>query len=62
MGGGSVFHLYLHLAVTRVHVVELLHTRGTGIQFLFRIKFLIDMEQLSVSAQEETEFTQTHIH
>ena len=29
MGCAGLFHLYLHLTVARIHIVELLHARGT---------------------------------
>ena len=55
MGRGSLLHLNLHLTVAWVHVVELLHARGTGVEFFFRIEFLVDMEQFAAAAQEEAQ-------
>ena len=51
----GLLHLDLHLTVAWVHVVELLHARGTGVEFFFRIEFLIDMEQFAAAAQEEAQ-------
>ena len=61
VGGGGMFHLYLHLAVAGVHVVELLHARGTGVGLLFRVELLVDMEQLSVATQEEAQGIETGV-
>ena len=55
MGRGGLFHLYLYLAVGGIHVVELLHTRGACIQLFLSVELLVDVEDLSVAAQEEAE-------
>ena len=55
MGCGRLFHLNLHLAVGRVHVVELLHARGSGVLLLLSIESLVDVEYLSVTAQEQSQ-------
>ena len=53
MSCGSNFHLNLYLTVTRIHVVELLDTRSPGIRFFLRIEFLVDVEELTFTTQEE---------
>ena len=55
MGCGSLLHLDLHFAIAWIHVVELLHARCTHISFLFGIEFLVDVENLPMTAQEESE-------
>ena len=55
MGRSCLFHLYLYLTVTRIDIVELLHSRGSRISLFLRIEFLADMEKLSVATQEESE-------
>ena len=49
MGRSCMLHLYLHLTVTGVHIVELLHTRGPQVGFRFSIQTLVDMEQLTLT-------------
>ena len=55
MGRGSQFHLYLHLAIGGVDVVELFDARGTGVEFFLSIEALVDVENLSVATQEEAQ-------
>ena len=55
MGCGSLFHLDLHFTIARIHVVELLHARCTRISLLFGIELLVDVENLPMTAQEESE-------
>ena len=55
MGRSCMLHLYLHLAVTGVHIVELLHTRGPQVGFLFGIQTLVDMEQLTLTTQKQAQ-------
>ena len=55
MGRGYLFHFYLYLAIGRVHVIELFHTRSSRIGFFFRIEALVDVENLSVATQEQAE-------
>ena len=50
MGCCSLFHLDLYLTVSWVHVVKLLHTRGTGVGLFLGIEFLVDVEDASVTA------------
>ena len=45
-----MLHLDLHLAVARVHIVELLDARGAEIGLFLGIQFLVDVEQLPVAA------------
>ena len=53
MDGRGLFHLDLYLTVTWVHVVKLLHARGTRVGLFLGIEFLVDVEDTSVPAQEE---------
>ena len=55
MGRSRRFHLYLHLAVGRVHVVKLLHAAGPQVAFLFSIEVFVQMEQAAVAAQEQSQ-------
>ena len=55
MGCGGILHLYLHLAIAGIHIVELLHARGPCVGLLFGIELLVDMEDLSVTAQKESQ-------
>jgi hypothetical protein len=50
-----MFHLYLNLTVTRVDIVELFHSRGSEVGLFLSIETLVDMEYLSLTAQEESE-------
>ena len=61
MGCCSLFHLDLHLTVSWVHVVKLLHTRGTGVGLFLGIEFLVDVEDASVTAQEEAQGIETRM-
>ena len=55
MGCSCLFHLYLHLTVAWVHIVELLHTRGTCVCLLLCVELLVDVEDASVTTQEEAQ-------
>ena len=55
MGGGSMLHLYLYLTITGIHIVELLHTRGSQVSLFFRIQTFVDMEELTLTTQEQTQ-------
>ena len=55
MGCRCMFHLYLHLTVAWVHVVELLDTRGTRVELLLSIQHLVQVEQLALTAQEQAQ-------
>ena len=57
----SLFHLYLHLSVARVHIVELLLAALSVVEFIFCIEEFIEMENLSHAAQVETEVVETRI-
>ena len=57
----GLLHLHLHIAVGRVHVVELLHARGTQVLLLFGIEVFIQMKQLTLTAQEKAEVVETSI-
>ena len=55
MGSGGMLHLYLYLAVAGIHVVELLDTRSPQVSLLLGIECLVEVEYLSLAAQEETQ-------
>ena len=57
----SLFHLYLHLSVARVHIVELLLAALSVVEFIFCIEEFIEMEDLSHATQVETEVVETRI-
>ena len=57
----SLFHLYLHLSVARVHIVELLLAALSVVEFIFCIEEFIEMENLSHATQVETEVVETRI-
>ena len=59
MLGTSLFHLNLHLTVSRVHIVKLLFAALSVIQFVLGIEELIQMENLSHTAQIETQVVET---
>ena len=61
MGRTGLFHLHLDLAIGRIHVVELLFTRNTEVGFLFGVEILVEVEQSSLTAQEETQVIETGI-
>ena len=50
-----MFHLYLNLTVTGVDIVELFHSRGSEVGLFLSIETLVDVEYLSLTAQEESE-------
>ena len=54
MACGHTFHLYLHLTVARVHIVELTFTTPPQVAFLLSIEELVQMQQLPLTAQEKT--------
>ena len=55
MSRRRMFHLYLNLAVTRVDIVELFHSRCPEVGLFFGIQTLVDVEYLSLTTQEQTE-------
>ena len=55
MGSACLFHLYLHLAVGWVHIVELLLTRGTQVVLFFRIQVFVEMKQGSFPTEEQAQ-------
>ena len=55
MGGSGLLHLDLHLTVTWVHIIELLHAGGTGVGLFLGVEFLVDVEDAAVTTQEETQ-------
>ena len=57
----NLFHLYLYLSVARVHIVELLLAALSVVEFIFCIEEFIEMENLSHTAQVETEVVETCI-
>ena len=59
MLGTSLFHLNLHLTVSRVHIVKLLFAALSVIQFVLGIEELIQMEDFSHPTQIETQVVET---
>ena len=55
MGRGSRFHLYLHLAVGRVHVVELLHAAGAEVALFLGVEEFIQVKQAALATQEQAQ-------
>ena len=53
MSGGRMLHFELHLTVTGIHVVELLDAGGPEVGLLLGVEVFIQMEQLSLPAQEK---------
>ena len=62
MACGHLFHLYLHLAVGRVHIVELLLARGSHVALYFSIKQLVQMEQLTLTTQIKPQVIESTIY
>ena len=50
---GSLFHLYLHLAVAGVHVVELLFATLARVHLLLGVEVFVEMNHLALTAHEE---------
>ena len=46
----GTLHLYLHLTVGRVDIVELLHTTRSEVFLVLCVKRFIEMEQFSMTA------------
>ena len=61
MLGTSLFHFYLHLPVTRIHIVELLLTALAIVSLSLGIEILIDMEDFSHSTQIKSQVVETCI-
>ena len=61
MSGGHLFHLNLHLTVGRIDIIKLFFTRGTHITLHLGIEHFIKMEQLSLSAEIETQVIESTI-
>ena len=57
----SLLHLYLHLSVARVHIVELFLAALSVVEFIFCIEEFIEMENLAHTAQIETQIVETRI-
>ena len=55
MGRTGLFHLYLHLAVSGIDVVELLFPRGTEVAFFLGVQVFVQMEYAAFAAQEEAQ-------
>ena len=50
-----LFHFYLHVPITRIHVVELLLSALSGIEFHFGIQAFVDAKQGTVPTQKQTQ-------
>ena len=61
VGGGGLLHLYLHVAVGRVHVVKLLHAAGPRVLFHLGVEVLVQVQQLALAAQVEPEVVESGI-
>ena len=61
MGRAGLFHLHLHLAIGRIHVVELFFTRGPQVGLFFRIKILVEVEQPPLTTQEQAQVVESGI-
>ena len=59
--GDHLLHLYLHVAVGRVHVVELLDTRCPGVVLNLCVEILVQVEQFALTAQEEAQVVESTI-
>ena len=57
----GLFHLYLHLTISRINIVELFLARCTEIGFLLRIQIFVQVEDLSLTAQEQTQVVESGI-
>ena len=55
VGRGGLLHLHLHLAVARIDIVELLDAGGPRVELLFGVQRLVQMQQLSLTAQEQAQ-------
>ena len=55
----SLLHLDLHLTVARVHIVELLGAAQTCVELDLCVKILVDVEQLALAAEEQTQVIET---
>ncbi len=61
MRSNGLLHLYLHVAVGRIHIVKLLHTAGTQIGLFLGIQILVDVEQPPHPAQIQTQVVESGI-
>ena len=59
MAGADLLHLHLHLAVGRIDVVELLLARGPQVGLLLAVEALVQMEQLALPTQVETQIVES---
>ena len=50
-----LLHFQLHVAIAWIHVVELFFPTLTSVMLSLGIEIFIDMEELSLTAQEETQ-------
>ena len=53
--GGSLLHLYLHLTVAWVHIVELFLSTCPEVEFLFGIQVFVQVQEGSLAADEEAQ-------
>ena len=56
-----LLHLDLNLTITRVHIVKLLFTTLAQVEFFLRIEILIQMENLTLSTQEQAQIIKSRI-
>ena len=61
MGRSGMFHLDLHLAVSWIHIVELLDTRCPEVGLFLRIQAFVDVEDAALAAQEEAQGIEARI-
>ena len=61
MSRAGILHLYLHLALRRVHIIELLFAALAGICFLFGIKKLLIMKNFTKTAHCKAQTIKTGI-
>ena len=51
----GLFHLYLHLAVRRIHIIKLFHTRSSQVSLLLGIQVFVQVQDTSLTAQEQSQ-------
>jgi len=61
MGRTGLFHLYLHVAVGGIHIVKLFHTRSPQVSLLLGIQVFIQVQDTSLTAQEEAQVVESGI-
>ena len=57
----GLLHLHLHLAVARVHIVELLLAAGPQVEFLFGVEQFVEVEEAPLPAEEEPQVVEPGI-